>query len=236
MITLYTFGPALGLPDPSSFVTKAEILLKMAGVPYAKDRKGFGKAPKGKLPYIRDEEVVVSDSTFIRFYLEDRYGIDFNPGLSPAECGVAWAVEKMCEDHLYWLMVDERWMIDGNFERGPAQFFKAVPAPLRWLVQTTIRRRVRKTLHGQGEGRFTAAERARLAARAMAAIADVLGDRPYLMGAEPCGADATVFAFLQGALCPLFEGPLRSAAEASPGLVDYCHRLTARYYPGEEGA
>lgn len=24
MITLYTFGPALGLPDPSPFVTKAE--------------------------------------------------------------------------------------------------------------------------------------------------------------------------------------------------------------------
>jgi len=102
-------------------------------------------------------------------------------------------------------------------------------------VQTTIRRRVRKTLHGQGEGRYTAAERARLADRAMAAIADVLGDRSYLMGAQPCGADATVFAFLQGARCPLFEGPLRSAAEAFPVLVAYCDRVTARYYSEEEG-
>ena len=34
MITLYTFGPAFGLPDPSPFVTKAEMLLKLAGLPY----------------------------------------------------------------------------------------------------------------------------------------------------------------------------------------------------------
>jgi len=33
MITLYSFGPAFGLPDPSPFVTKAATLLKMAGLP-----------------------------------------------------------------------------------------------------------------------------------------------------------------------------------------------------------
>ena len=63
MITLYTFGPAFGLPDPSPFVTKAEVLLKMAGLPYRMDTKGFRKAPKGKLPYIRDGEDIIADST-----------------------------------------------------------------------------------------------------------------------------------------------------------------------------
>ena len=41
MITLYTFGPAFGLPDPSPFVLKAEILLKMAGLPYHAATGGF---------------------------------------------------------------------------------------------------------------------------------------------------------------------------------------------------
>jgi hypothetical protein len=50
MITLYTFGPGWGLPDPSPFVMKAEMLLKIAGLPYRIDSKGFSKAPKGKLP------------------------------------------------------------------------------------------------------------------------------------------------------------------------------------------
>jgi len=37
MITLYSFGPGFGLPDPSPFVTKAEVLLKMAELPYRTD-------------------------------------------------------------------------------------------------------------------------------------------------------------------------------------------------------
>ena len=55
MITLYTFGPLLGLPDGSPFVTKAMLLLKMAGLDYREDRNGYLKAPKGKLPYIDDD-------------------------------------------------------------------------------------------------------------------------------------------------------------------------------------
>jgi hypothetical protein len=82
MITLYTFGPAFGLPDPSPFVTKAEVLLKMAGLLYRTDTKGLSKAPKGKLPYIRDGEDIVADSTFIRLHLEKRYSIDFDTKVS----------------------------------------------------------------------------------------------------------------------------------------------------------
>ena len=51
-ITLYTFGPAFGLPDMSPFVTKVEMLLKLAGLEYETDMTGFNKAPNGKLPYI----------------------------------------------------------------------------------------------------------------------------------------------------------------------------------------
>ena len=139
MITLYTFGPAFGLPDPSPFVTKAEVLLKMAGLPYRMDTKGFRKAPKGKLPYIRDGEDIIADSTFIRLHLEKRYNIDFDEGLSPKERGLAWAVEKMCEDHLYWLLVYALWADDANFKRGPAKFFDAAPAPVRPFVKWFIR-------------------------------------------------------------------------------------------------
>ena len=63
MVTLYTFGPGFGLPDPSPFVMKAEILLKMAGLPFRTDTTGFRKAPKGKLPYIEDDGERIADST-----------------------------------------------------------------------------------------------------------------------------------------------------------------------------
>ena len=36
MITLYSFGPMFGLPDASPFVTKAEMLLKLSGLPFVR--------------------------------------------------------------------------------------------------------------------------------------------------------------------------------------------------------
>src|SRR4051812_34985769 len=87
MITLYAFGPAFGLPDPSPFVTKAEMLLKLAGLPYRTDTGGFRKAPKGKLPYIDDDGTIVADSTFIRFHLERKHGIDLRRRVEPRAKG-----------------------------------------------------------------------------------------------------------------------------------------------------
>ena len=130
MITLYTFGPAFGLPDPSPFVTKAEVLLKMAGLPYRTDTTGFRKAPKGKLPYIEDGGERIADSTFIRLHLEQKYGVDFDRGLDPERRAIAWAFEKLAEDHLYWAIVESRWSDDANFDKGPRTFFRVVPAPL----------------------------------------------------------------------------------------------------------
>jgi len=120
MITLESFGPAFGLPDPSPFVTKAEMLLKMAGLAYAVDASGFNKAPKGKLPYIVDDGEIIADSTFIRWHIETKYNIDFDRGLSAEQRAIAWAFEKMLEEHLYWAFVHARWMDDANFERGRA--------------------------------------------------------------------------------------------------------------------
>ena len=114
MITLYTFGPAFGLPDPSPFVTKAEVLLKIAGLPYRTDTQGFRKAPKGKLPYIEDDGERIADSTFIRWHIEKKYRIDLDRGLAPEQRATAWAFEKMADEHLYWAVVDARWMDDTN--------------------------------------------------------------------------------------------------------------------------
>ncbi len=237
MITLYAFGPSWGLPDPSPFVMKAAVLLKMAGLEFQPDVMGFRKAPRGKLPYIRDGKTLISDSTLIRFYLEQRYNIDFDQGLGPEQRGVAWAVEKMCEDHLYWLIVHARWMDKSNFERGPAKFFSVVPAPVRPLVKSMIRRQLRRTLQGQGAGRYTEDERTMFAGRAFASISAILGNKPYLMGDVPCGADATVFSFVAGSLCPVFEAALRTRAESFPNLLIYCERMRKEYFPkGDLGA
>ena len=234
MITLHTFGPNFGLPDPSPFVTKAEMLLKMSGQPYRTDTEGFGKAPKGKLPYIEDDGARIADSTFIRWHLEKKYQIDFDRGLTADERATAWAFEKMAEDHLYWALLHARWMDDANFAKGPIVFFRKVPAPVRPIVVAMIRRHVRKALHAHGMGRHSPAEITALATRAIDAIAEYLGPKPFFMGAEPTGADATMFAFTANVLCPIFETPIRTAAERHDNLKRYVGRMTACFYPDLE--
>ncbi len=231
MIILYSFGAGFGLPDPSPFVTKAEVLIKMSGLPYKTDTTGFRKAPKGKQPYISDDGTVVADSTFIRMHLEEKHGIDFDKGLSKAERATAWAFEKMCEDHLYWTVLHARWMLDDNFNRGPRGFFGAAPAPIRPLIIAMVRRQVRRNLWGHGVGRHSKAEIEQLGIRDIDAIADFLADKPYLMGQAPCGADATVFAFVTGVLCTRFVTPIRDAAEKHANLIAYRDRMMARYLP-----
>ncbi|MGD0720111.1 MAG: glutathione S-transferase family protein [Roseiarcus sp.] len=235
MITLHKFGPGFGMPDPSPFVLKAEVLLKLAGAPYEVDFGGLGKAPKGKLPFIRDDGETIADSTFIRFHLERKYRFDFDRGLDAEQKGVAWAVEKMCEDHLYWTLVDARWLDPANFARGPAAILRRAPAPIRPIVKSVVLRKLRKTLIAHGIGRHSRREIEELAGRDLAAIAAILGDKPYLMGAEPHGVDATVFGAVGSCLSRAFETPIRAAAESHANLVAYCDRMMQRFYPDFAG-
>jgi glutathione S-transferase len=230
MITLYTFGPGFGLPDPSPFVMKAEVLLRIAGLPYRVDSKGFSKAPKGKLPYIDDGERI-ADFTVIRWHLEKKHKVDFDRGLSEEQPAVAWAFEKTAEDHLYWALY-ARWMNDANFDKVPRNFFQVSrrrrSAP---LIVNMMRRKVRQSLRAPGMGRHAPAEVAALATRSIDAMAAYLGRKAFFVGAEPVGVDATVFSFVAGALCPTFETPIRSAAERHDNLKRYVGRMTARFYP-----
>ena len=232
MITLYTFGPYFGLPDPSPFVMKAEMLLKLSRLEYQTNTKGFNKAPKGKLPYLDDNGTIVADSTLIRLYLEQKYSINFDGTLPARERAVAWAVDKMLEDHLYWALVYWRWLIDANFERGPKNFFKRAPAIIRPIVARMVRRSVRARLHGHGLGRHSETEMTAMASRAYDSLSQILGDNRYLMGNEPCGADATAFAFIAGSLAKIFESPLQAKAASLPNLVAYNERMMAEFYPG----
>lgn len=141
----------------------------------------------------------------------------------------------MCEDHLYWWMIYERWLDDANFEAGPRKFFDAVPAPVRRLVVTMIRRQMRRNLWGQGLGRHSEGELAQLAERTITSLADFLGDKPYLMGQRVCGADAAIFPFVAGFLSRTFNTPTRSAFERRANLIAYADRMMGQYYPEFEG-
>src|ERR1700730_3225039 len=92
------------------------------------------------------------------------------------------------------------------------------------------RRKVAKMLKLQGLGRHTAAEQDKLAIADINALASLLGDKAFLMGEKPYGADATVFAFLASFLTPVFDTQIRAAAERHPNLAAYKDRITRLYF------
>jgi glutathione S-transferase len=231
MIVLYGFGPAFGLPDPSPFVMKSEVQLKMAGVSYRFERSAPASAPKGKIPYIQDGEERLGDSTFIRAYIEKEYAFDFDQGLSAEQRAQAWAIERMLEDHLYFALIHARWLNDENFAKGPVHFFDAVPAEAREAARAQGRERVRQNLIAHGLGRHRDDEIVELGARSLTALSALLGDKTYLFGDTPCGADATAFGMTTSILTPFFDAPLRSRAESHANLVAYCDRMARQYYP-----
>jgi glutathione S-transferase len=227
MITLYGAGEGFGLPEISPYVTKTEVQLKMAGLAYEKRVANPAEGPKGQVPFMDADGVRIGDSTFIRGYLERTYGIDFDEGLSPEQRATAWAVERMMENHFAWAMCFERWLDPVNFAKGPARFFDGAPEAVREGVLDEVRANVR----AGGMGRHSDLEIVALGVRSLAAVAAILGDKRYLFGDRPCGADATVFALLAGTVTPFFEGELRRRAEGFGTLVAYVDRLMAQFYP-----
>jgi glutathione S-transferase len=230
-IILYAAGPAFDLPEASSFAMKTEIHLKMADIPYRKDNSGFHAAPKGKLPYIRDGKTVIGDSTLIRQHLEWSYGFDFDGGLDLQQRAMAWTTERLLEDHLYWAGLRSRWLDPVNFARGPAQMIGGETEAARAERRAGIQAGVAAELFAHGLGRHSDEDILFLATHSLYSFATLLGDKDYLMGNRPCGADATACGVLSTIITPFFPSDLRENALGFDNLAPYVVRLLQTYYP-----
>jgi glutathione S-transferase len=231
MITLYGAGPGFGLPEISPYVMKTEVQLKMAALPYRKERGRREDSPKGQVPYVDADGQRVADSTFIRGYLERSFGFDLDEGLDARARAQAWAIERMVENHLNWAAAQAIWLDADNFAKGPAHFFDGLPDGVREAIRRDVQEQVRANVFAVGVGRHSEAEIVALGMRSLAALAAILGDKRYLMGDRPCGADATAFAMLAYVLSPFFESELRRQAEGFGSLVAYVDRMMAEFYP-----
>jgi glutathione S-transferase len=231
MITLYGFGAGFGLPEISPFVTKTEVQLKMAGLAYRKEKAMPPASPKGQLPFIRDEGRDIADSTFIRAHIESKYGFDFDAGLDQQQRAQAWAFERMIEHHIYWGLVGARWVDSENFAKGPTHFFDGAPEHLREKLREDAQFRVAENYLLSGLGRHAPDDDVDLAVRSLFALSVQLADKPYLMGYNPCGTDATAFGLLAGILTPFFVSKLREQAERFQNLTAYVDRMMLQHYP-----
>ncbi|MCA9573862.1 MAG: glutathione S-transferase family protein [Polyangiales bacterium] len=230
-LTLLQYEPVFGLRNGSPFCIKAEALLAASGQPYVVETwTDPRKAPKGKLPVLRHRGKLIADSTFIKLYLQDTFGIDFDEGLSDAERAVADAFVKLCEEHLYFVLFYARWMEEHNWPVLRDAYFKAIPSLVRRPVAAQLRKQAFKAMHGQGLGRHAREEIYALGAGDLRSLGSFLGDKPFFMGDRPSSVDATVYAWVTSIVDAPLPSPLKDAALSHENLVRYGERMAAHYF------
>jgi glutathione S-transferase len=233
MIELFQYAPGFNLPSASPFCVKLELLIKMANLPYSNRYDAdVRKAPKAKLPYIViDGTRTIADSELVLRYLKDSGQFKVDEWLSDTQSAQCVAVTRLVEDHLYWLLVDARWMSDDVWPVLRDSFFAGLPPVVKSIVPGIVRKQVKRTLHGQGLGRHSREDLEYFAEKDLAALDGLLGDRVYMMGERICSVDATVYGGLSSICYPDFSTRLKAIALAHPSLVAYCDRITSQFFP-----
>jgi glutathione S-transferase len=231
MIKLVQFPRMLGLPNPSPFCIKVEVLLKMAGLAYECEFVANpGKGPKGKLPAIVDDGQAIADSEIIRWHLERKYNVDFDQSLGATERAIGHAFARMAEERTYWVLVYSRWIEAANWPLFRDTLFAGMPGFLRAVLGPQIRKRVNRMLRAQGLGLHSRDEIYAMGAKDIDAIAVQLGTKPFLLGSEPTSVDAAVWPYIVGTLVPPLESPLKQAILKHATLVEYSERMRARFF------
>jgi glutathione S-transferase len=233
MIELHTMAPAWDLPTFTPFGLKLIAYLQMAGLPF---RIVVEQTPTGgptkKFPWIVDGDRTFGDTAVIVDYLAAQYGDRVDGWLSVGDRAASHAIRRMVEEGLCFVLLHLRWVDDATFRAATDVALRAAPAPLRRLFRPLLRRRILRDLWGQGVLRLPAAAVLAMGRADLDALEALLGEKPFVLGAQPSSVDATVAAFMAVLVLVPLENDLKRHALSLPRLAAYTQRMAARYFTG----
>ena len=126
MIKLHSFGANFGVIDPSPFVVKVDLFLRIVKLPYEVIHGSVNSlkiSPKKKLPFIEDKGLKVGDSTFILDYLTKTYQLEIDSFLTKEQHANAYLMGKSLDEYLYWCLVYSRWLKEDTWPLLKKAFF-----------------------------------------------------------------------------------------------------------------
>lgn len=231
-ITYFQFQSGFGVPNPSPFCMKGEILLKMAGLDYATEiMDDPRKAPKGKLPYLKDSSAEIADTALIKRQLENKYNIDFDAGLTAQERAVSHSMARMIEERLYWVTLYSRWIDDHNWPVIKNFWFGGMPPIIRNLVPMIAQKQVKTGLQAHGIGRHAVEDIYAFGAADLEALSVQLGRKAFMFGDQPSSLDASAYPIIANSLVEELPGPLLDAAKSHANFAAYVQRCAALWFP-----
>jgi glutathione S-transferase len=227
---LFQPKPAFGLPCPSAFCVKLETYLRMTETPYEVREGDPRQAPKGKVPWIEDDGRVIGDSSLIIDYLKDKHGDLLDGRLTPQQYAQGHAVQRMLEEHLYYVSSYSKWVEDSGFAIYAAELFAGMPAEQLEHVPPMVRQKVIDKLHAQGIARHSRDEVYSMGNKDVSAFESMLGNGPYLFGDEPTSFDACAFGVIGNIKDGPFDNPVRDRIRASANLTRYIEQIREKWF------
>jgi hypothetical protein len=229
-----------GVLDASPFVMYVELYCRMIGQPYTKVGCIAAESrfrPRNKLPVANVCGVMLDDSAKIVEAIQKHAAgtkKDLDAGLNKEQRAIAKLVGNTLSQSLFWSMLYNKF----NTHRGRDVFRRQLSelkifAPLRPVISALAFRQMHAQLIGQGIARYPRVQVLERAREDIAALGQILGSKPFILGDRPSSMDALLYAML----VLVFEDHELQAELSStnkdmyPNLAAYVERMKKRYVP-----
>ncbi|XP_037798937.1 failed axon connections homolog [Penaeus monodon] len=214
-------------PSLSPFVVKLETYIRMAEIPHVIDHEE-PMGPKGKTPWITLNGEDMGDSQMIIEKLAAKFGKEFDAHLSQEEKAVAHSLRIMVDEYFVWCLGVYRY----GQERGR---HLALNASIPWFYRPVLAMYFKRYLEAaktQGIGRHSYRDIEEMGRKSLQSLSAWLGEKPFMMGANPTELDCTVFGMLAfDVFCPPLSPFKRMLEKDYRNLHAYCHRMKEKFWP-----
>jgi len=234
VLTLYSYPGLFGVADNNPYGLKVYAFLRLNRIAFRHEHiLDASRAPRGQLPYIDDDGVIVGDSDAIITYLTDRDRLTIDAALTPAQRDTHLLVRRTLDD-LYWVMSYSRWKDD----RFWPLFRDALLHPHPELAEADLvaaRDYNFLRYRYQGIGRFEPSDAYARGLADLRTLAHLLPASGYMFGDSPTSIDAALYGFIANILFYEIPTPLRDFVRSQPHLAAYCRNLHEHIEPASQG-
>ncbi|BAN28042.1 glutathione S-transferase family protein [Caballeronia insecticola] len=227
MIVLYSYPQLFGLEDNNPFGLKVFAFLKLAGLPFEHRHViDTSAAPRGQLPYLVDDNVTVGDSDAIIAHLKRKYALTLDDAHTPEQRDLDLLIRRTLDD-LYWVMSYSRWRDDRFWPRFRDALLAALPDVGADALEGARQYNFERYRY-QGIGRYEPDDAYARGIGDLQAVANRLGDQPFMFGASPASIDAAVYGFVANIYFYDIDTPLRRFVAAQDNFVRHCRAMRER--------
>lgn len=227
MVTLYSYPQLFGVPDNNPFGLKVDTFLRLTKIEYTLEHIiNTANAPRGQLPYLLDDDKVVTESNSIIRHLTQKYNITLDDNLTETQRNLHFLITRMLDSHLYWVMSYSRWQDERFWPLFKAEFLSQSPQITEEILEKAKAYNIEK-YHYQGIGRYTTEEVYQSGIDDLKTLSFYLGTNDFLFGKSIHTVDVCCYGFLANIFYFEIDTPLKAFIPRSSNLGNYIKRIRA---------